>query len=237
MVAQPFDAFKEDRMSKYLKVTLLAALAVTLLAALPVVAFAKTTYRTSKPVLSETPSMGKDFSVSGAITPASTSKCRATVKIRLLMQMGSKYDVMDVYTAKLTKMPAGKKGTRYTRTLNIPMMGKHAVQVLQYRGGKLVSKSQIVSFDVQAAAMKITIDPNSRRDCPGEPAARRRLPRPAHGLRGKHRVPCVPRAREDELLPVDLSLRRTSRGHLRLEVQHDELPLRQPRRRVARGTA
>jgi hypothetical protein len=80
------------------------------------------------------------------------------------MQMGSKYDVMDVYTAKLTKMPAGKKGTRYTRTLNIPMMGKHAVQVLQYRGGKLVSKSQIVSFDVQAAAMKITIDPNSLAD-------------------------------------------------------------------------
>jgi hypothetical protein len=163
MVAQPFDAFKEDRMSKYLKVTLLAALAVTLLAALPVVAFAKTTYRTSKPVLSETPSMGKDFSVSGAITPASTSKCRATVKIRLLMQMGSKYDVMDVYTAKLTKMPAGKKGTRYTRTLNIPMMGKHAVQVLQYRGGKLVSKSRIAYFVVQAAAdvQQIAVDADS----------------------------------------------------------------------------
>jgi hypothetical protein len=82
------------------------------------------------------------------------------------MQMGGKYDVMDVYTARLTRMPAGKKGTMYSRTLNIPMMREHAVQALQYRGGKLVSKSRIVSFDVQAAAdvQQIAIDPNSHAD-------------------------------------------------------------------------
>jgi len=80
------------------------------------------------------------------------------------MEMDGKYDVMDVYTAKLAKMPAGKKGAKYSRTLNIPMTGKHAVQVLQYRHGKLVSKSQIVYFDVQPAALQITIDPNSQAD-------------------------------------------------------------------------
>ena len=102
--------------------------------------------------------MGKDFSVSGVITPASTAKSRATVKVKLLREMDGKYDVMDVYTAKLAKMPAGKKGTKYSRTLNIPMTGKHAVQAFQYRGGKLVSKSQITYFDVQMAVQQITID-------------------------------------------------------------------------------
>ena len=151
-------------MSKHLKVVLLAALALSLLAALPAVAHAKTTYTTSKAVLSGVPTMGQDFSVSGTITPASTAKSRATVKVKLLMEMDGKYDVMDVYTAKLAKMSAGKKGTKYSRTLNIPMTGKHAVQVLQYRHGKLVSTSKIVYFDVQPAAMQITIDANSHAD-------------------------------------------------------------------------
>ncbi len=151
-------------MSKHLKFLLLAALTLLLLAALPAATPAKTTYKTSTPVLSGVPTMGQDFSVSGVITPASTAKSRATVKVKLLMEMGGKYDVMDVYVAKLAKMPAGKKSTRYARTLNIPMTGKHAVQVLQYRHGKLVSKSQIVYFDVQPAALPITIDPDSHAD-------------------------------------------------------------------------
>jgi hypothetical protein len=145
-------------MVKKLKFILLGALALSLLAALPAIALAKTTYTTSKPVLSGVPSMGQDFSVSGAITPASTATSRATVKVRLLMERDGKYDVMDVYTAKLAKMPAGKTGTRYSRTLNIPMTGKHAVQAFQYRGGEFVSKSQITYFDVQMAVQKITID-------------------------------------------------------------------------------
>lgn len=153
-------------MGKHLKVVILMAVALSLLIALPAVAQAKTTYKTSKPVLSGTPTMGKDFSVSGVITPASTAKSRATVKVKLLKEMDGKYDVMDVYTAKLAKMPAGKKGTRYARTLNIPMTGKHAVQAFQYRGGKLVSKSQITYFDVAEGtnAQQITIDANSRAD-------------------------------------------------------------------------
>ena len=110
-------------MSKHLKFLLLAALTLLLLAALPAATPAKTTYKTSTPVLSGVPTMGQDFSVSGVITPASTAKSRATVKVKLLMEMGGKYDVMDVYVAKLAKMPAGKKSTRYARTLNIPMTG------------------------------------------------------------------------------------------------------------------
>jgi len=151
-------------MSKHLKVILLAALALSLLAATPALAHARTTYTTSTPVLSGVPTMGQDFSATGVITPASTAKSRATVKVKLLMEMDGKYDVMDVYVAKLAKLPAGKKGTGYSRTLNIPMTGKHAVQVLQYRHGKLVSKSHIAYFDVQPAARQITIDPNSHAD-------------------------------------------------------------------------
>ena len=153
-------------MSKHLKVVVLAALALALLVALPAAAAAKTTYKASKPVLSGTPYMGKAFAVSGAITPASTTKSRAVVKIRLLMESGGKYDVMDVYTAKLAKMPGGKAGTRYSRTLNIPMTGKHAVQAVQYRGGKVVAKSQITYFDVQSdsGAQQVFINANSHAD-------------------------------------------------------------------------
>jgi hypothetical protein len=148
-------------MSKHLKAVLLAALALSLLAALPAAATARTVHKTSAPLLSESPpSMGKDFTVTGVITPASTTKSKATVKIRLLMQMGEKYKVMDVYTAKLSKMPAGEKGTRYSRVLNVPMAGAHAVQAVQYRRGKVVSTSKITYFDVQVPAQQIHIDSN-----------------------------------------------------------------------------
>ena len=108
-------------MSKHLRAVLLAALALSLLAALPAAATARTVYKTSVPVLSESPpSMGKDFTVTGVITPASTTKSRATVKIKLLGEMGEKYEVMDVYTARLSKMPLGKKGTEYSRGSTSP---------------------------------------------------------------------------------------------------------------------
>ena len=99
--------------------------------------------------------MGKDLSVSGVITPASTSQSRAVVKIRLLTEMGGKYDVTDVYTTRLTKMPAGKAGTKYSCTLNIPMTGKYAVQAVQYRGGKVVGTSKRTFFVI---ARQIHID-------------------------------------------------------------------------------
>ena len=141
-------------MSKHPHVILLAVLALTLLAVVPV-AHARTTCKTSTPVLSGTPTMGQDFSASGVITPASTTSSRATVKIELLIEMGGKYDVTDVYSTRLTKMPAGKKGTAYSRTLNIPMTGKYAVQAVQYRGGKVVATSQRAFFII---AQRITID-------------------------------------------------------------------------------
>jgi hypothetical protein len=144
-------------MSKHLKVVVLAALSLALLAALPAAAAAKTTYKTSKPVLSGTPYMGSDVSVSGVITPASTARARTVVKIRLLVETGGTYDVTDAYTAKLTKMPAGKAGTRYSRTLIIPMMGNLALQAVQYRGGKLVGTSKLTFFFI---AQRITIDSN-----------------------------------------------------------------------------
>jgi hypothetical protein len=115
-----------------------------------------TTHKTSQPVLSGAPSMGKGCSVSGVITPASTSKSRATVKVKLLMEMDGTCDVMDVSAAKLSKMPAGKKGTKCSRTLDIPMTGKHAVQMLLCRGDNLVSTSRIAYFDVQPAACRST---------------------------------------------------------------------------------
>ena len=124
-------------MGKHLRAVLFAALALSLLAALPVIAQAKTTFTTSKPVLSDTSTMGKDFSVSGVITPASTAKSRATVKVRLLREMDGQFTTS--WTSTRPSSPrcrAGKKGTKYSRTLNIPMTGKHAVQAFQYRGGK-----------------------------------------------------------------------------------------------------
>ena len=79
---------------------LLTASALSLPAAVPAAAHARTTYRTSRPVLSAAPYMGKAFSVSGVVTPASTAKARAVVKLRLMVETGGKYDVMDLYTAK-----------------------------------------------------------------------------------------------------------------------------------------
>jgi hypothetical protein len=110
--------------------------------------------------------VGQDFVVSGVITPASTAKSRAAVKVKLLMEMGDRYGVMDFYVAKLTKMPAGKRGTRYSRTLNIPMKGKHSVRVFQYREGMLVSTSRITHFEVEDGTdvQRISIDSDSHAD-------------------------------------------------------------------------
>ena len=107
------------------------------------------TYSTSKPALSETPKMNDAFTVSGVIKPKSTQKSRATVKIVLWMKYGDDWGVMDTYKAKLTKRPAGKPGTKYSRSITIPMKGDHGVQAVQYRGGKKVSSSAIKYFTVQ----------------------------------------------------------------------------------------
>jgi len=136
-------------MNRSLKAILLAGLALTLLASMAAVAGAGTTYTTSKPVLSGPPHKDKTFTASGVITPKSTAKSRATVKIILWMEYGDGYGVMRTYWAKLSARPAGKAGTKYACAITIPMKGDHGVQAVQYRNGKLVSKSQTIYFTVQ----------------------------------------------------------------------------------------
>jgi hypothetical protein len=130
-------------MSKYLRGVLLAGLALTLLASTATVAGARTTYTTSKPVLSHAPHKGKPFTCSGRFTPKSTSKSRATIKIILWMKYGTGWGVMDTYKATVFG------GNRYTRSITIPMKGDHGLQAVQYRAGKKVSSSAIKYFTVQ----------------------------------------------------------------------------------------
>ena len=142
-------------MSKYPRVILMVGLTVLLLACTAAVAGAATTYTTSKPVLSGTPHKDKTFTVSGVITPKSTATSRAKVKIILWMKYGDGYGIMTTYWASLSKRPAGKPGTKYSRAITIPMKGAHGVQAVQYRyrgselGWKQVSKSAIKYFTVQ----------------------------------------------------------------------------------------
>jgi len=137
-------------MNRRLKSILMLTLAAALLASVASVADARTKYTTSKPVLSGTPHKDKTFTASGVITPKSTAKSRATVKIILWMKYGDDdWGVMDTYWAKLSARPAGQPGTRYARAITIPMKGDHGVQAVQYRNGKQVSKSPINYFTVQ----------------------------------------------------------------------------------------
>ncbi len=137
-------------MNKRLKAILIAGLTVALLAGAATAAGARTTYTTSKPVLSGPPHKDKTFTASGVITPKSTAESRAKVKIILWMKYGDdEYGVMDTYWAKLSARPGGKPGTRYARSITIPMKGDHGVQAIQYRNGKQVSKSPTVYFTVQ----------------------------------------------------------------------------------------
>jgi hypothetical protein len=130
-------------MRTYSKVILTVGLAVLLLVSVATVAGARVTYKTSKPVLSHAPRKGKPFTCSGTFSPKSTSKSRATIKIKLWMKYDDGWGVMGIYKATVSG------GTRYSRSITIPMKGPHGVQALQYRGGKLVSKSGIRYFTVK----------------------------------------------------------------------------------------
>jgi hypothetical protein len=134
---------RRDIMNKYLRAILMAGLALTLLLSAATVAGARTTYTTSKPVLSHAPHKDKPFTCRGSFTPKSTAKSRVTIKIILWMKYGDGYGVMDTYWATVSG------GTRYTRSITIPMKGDHGVQAVQYRNGRQVSKSGTVYFTVQ----------------------------------------------------------------------------------------
>jgi hypothetical protein len=130
-------------MRTYSKVILTVGLAVLLLASVATVAGARVTYKTSKPVLSRAPAKDKPFTCSGTFSPKSTAKSRATIKIILWMKYGDGWGVMSTYKATVSG------GTRYSRSITIPMKGWHGVQAVQYRGGKKVSKSGIRYFNVK----------------------------------------------------------------------------------------
>ncbi len=134
-------------MSKYPRVILMIGLAAMLLAGAATEASARTSYTTSKPALSNAPKKDRAFTASGFIKPKSTASKRATVKIILWMKYGTGWGVMDTYWAKLSTRPAG--GTKYSVTITIPMKGDHGVQAVQYRKGKVVSKSAVNYFTVQ----------------------------------------------------------------------------------------
>jgi hypothetical protein len=144
-------------MSKRLTMLLLAGSVLVAVLGLPALAQATPAYSASKPKLSATPVSGVPFTASGLISPKSTARSRAVVRIRLYMLTDGHWGVMDTYRATLGRNPGGP-GTRYSRQLTIPMEGKHALRAFHYRAGKLVCKSKLTSFDVQMAAQTITID-------------------------------------------------------------------------------
>jgi len=133
-------------MHRSLRGVLLVGLALTLLAGTASVAGARITYTTSKPAVSNAPKKDRPFVTSGYITPKSTAKNRATVKIILWMKYANGWGVMDTYWTKLSAR--NSKSTKYSVTINIPMKGDHGVQAVQYRKGKKVSKSATRYFYV-----------------------------------------------------------------------------------------
>jgi hypothetical protein len=133
-----------DRILKFVALTIVALLLSGTFATLGYAA----TYSTSKPVLSSRPMMSKPFKVSGTAKPTAKKGQKVVVKLEILMWGGVTYGRMGgLLTAKLAKRHSG--GYTYSRTLNIPMTGKHAVRALQYRNGKLVSKSKITYMDLK----------------------------------------------------------------------------------------
>jgi hypothetical protein len=119
----------------------------------------------SKPALSGAPHMNEAFTVSGTTTPTAKKGVKTVVKVQVLMRNASGVykPMLARVTAKLVKR-AGKPGYRYSRSITIPMMGKHAIQAFRYSNGKLVAKSQLTKFDVTAASESIAVDSDSHAD-------------------------------------------------------------------------
>jgi hypothetical protein len=114
----------------------------------------------SKPKLTAAPVVGVPFTVSGVVRPKATSVSRTVVKIKLYRLTDGHYDVVDTYRATLRAMPAGKRGSAYARRITVAAEGKHALRAFHYRGGRLVKRSEVTSFDVQAASQKVYVDAN-----------------------------------------------------------------------------
>ncbi len=147
-------------MSRPVKRLLLAALVLAFFVGLPGVANAKITYAVSQPEVSAEPVAGAPFDVSGVIKPKSATSSRATVDVKLYKLTDGQWNVIDTCRATLSKAPDGASGTAYTCRITVPTEGEHAVRAFQYRGGKLVKRSALTRFDVQPAALRISIDSN-----------------------------------------------------------------------------
>jgi hypothetical protein len=144
-------------MPKRLTMLLFAGTVLVTILGLPGLAQARAAFNVSTPKLSAAPASGVPFTASGVISPKSTARSRAVVKVRLYMLTDGHWGVMDTYRATLGRNPGGP-GTRYSLRITIPMEGKHALRAFHYRGGKLVGRSKLASFDIQMAAQTITID-------------------------------------------------------------------------------
>lgn len=144
-------------MARLMRHVLVAAAGLALLVGLPAAAHARVAYKVSAPKLSTEPVAGTPFAVSGVITPASSATSRATVDVKLYTRADGRWDLTATYRASLSKAPGG---TAYTRRLTVPADGEYAVRAFQYRGGKLVKRSDLTTFDVQKALLQIRIDSN-----------------------------------------------------------------------------
>jgi hypothetical protein len=122
-------------------------------------------YWVGKPALSGAPHMNVAFTASGTTTPNSAKGVKTVVKIQVLMRNASGVykPMLAPVKAKLVKR-TGKPGYKYSRSLTIPMMGKHAVRALRYNGGKLVARSALTYIDVTAATQSVNINGDSHAD-------------------------------------------------------------------------
>jgi hypothetical protein len=118
-----------------------------------------------KPALSGPPHKNVPFSVSGVTTPTSAAGVVTVVKIQVLMRntSGVYKPMLAPVKAKLVRR-SGKPGYKYSKSITIPMTGKHAVRALRYRNGKLVAKSALTYMNVTAAAQSVAIDGDSHAD-------------------------------------------------------------------------
>jgi hypothetical protein len=139
----------------------LGAAALLLTGAFATASFAAS-YSISKPALSGAPHSGVAFTVSGITTPTAKTGVKTVVKVQVLMRNASGVykPMLAAVTAKLVKR-SGNPGYRYSRSITIPMTGKHAVQAFRYSNGKLVAKSALSKIDVGAAVQTVSIDGDS----------------------------------------------------------------------------
>jgi Concanavalin A-like lectin/glucanases superfamily len=102
----------------------------------------------SRPALSRTPGLGQTFTISGITTPTARAGVKPSVKIQVLaLNDSGTYVVQRTLNAKLVKR-TGAPGYRYSRTLIIKVVGKHAFRAVRYSGATIVKRSAIKYAEV-----------------------------------------------------------------------------------------